>query len=497
MQYNAVKTLLQETSKSMKKQGVDVVANYPQILADDALFDYYVDALSEGLESGIKEEFKSMSGLVREGILAETVYGFKPQAQLILPVFRKVWPALVAREALTVLPMDQPEIIRPFLIAVAKVGGVEFPLPDLARDVSSAKQIGVASNYAIAVPSTVDIIGTEGLSHADYHLQRDFQIVGVTYTVDGSTMVDVDVLVEPNEEGQFSFDVDLGTSGLVDTVFGSIDFFKGTVTVASSRASNTEHVTAITIVASISGAEEMVANRISFKHLKIRLNAIDHEVQAEWTIQYEQDVKAYFDMDVQAQLVDTFGNVIALDIDRRLINTLLRETAAFHPAASRTFHKIPPATFALGRKEWYNQLVVQLNEVSNQIYVDTNIGVANTVVANPMDVAILKSTSDYAFKGNTTGGSFGSSPVAGVLDDSWKVLSSPVVPQGKMLVVLKPENPDHAVFVFAPYRPLTITPFPLGRKPVMTFLSRYAAKFIRHEGVGIIEIDDTNVPTTP
>lgn len=281
MQYNAVKTLLQETSKSMKKQGVDVVANYPQILADDALFDYYVDALSEGLESGIKEEFKSMSGLVREGILAETVYGFKPQAQLILPVFRKVWPALVAREALTVLPMDQPEIIRPFLIAVAKVGGMEFPLPDLTRDISSAKQIGVASNYAIAVPSTVDIIGTEGLSHADYHLQRDFQIVGVTYTVDGSTMVDVDVLVEPNEEGQFSFDVDLGTSGLVDTVFGSIDFFKGTVTVASSRASNTEHVTAITIVASISGAEEMVANRISFKHLKIRLNAIDHEVQAD------------------------------------------------------------------------------------------------------------------------------------------------------------------------------------------------------------------------
>ena len=83
--------------------------------------------------------------------------------------------------------MDQPEIIRPFLIAVAKVGGMEFPLPDLTRDVSSAAQIGVASDYAIAVPSTVDIIGTEGLSHADYHLQRDFQIVGVTYTVDGST----------------------------------------------------------------------------------------------------------------------------------------------------------------------------------------------------------------------------------------------------------------------------------------------------------------------
>ena len=50
MQYNAVKTLLQETSKSMKKQGVDVVTNYPQILFDDALFDYYVDTFLRALK---------------------------------------------------------------------------------------------------------------------------------------------------------------------------------------------------------------------------------------------------------------------------------------------------------------------------------------------------------------------------------------------------------------------------------------------------------------
>jgi hypothetical protein len=490
MQYSAVKSLLQETAKSMKKQGVDVVANYPQILADDALFDYYVEALSEGLELNMKDEFKTMSGLVREGILAETVYGFKPQAQLILPVFRKMWPALVAREALTVLPMEQPEIIRPFLIAVAKVGNEEFDLPNLQRDVSSATQIGVTAPALVAVPSITDLLAAQGLNPSQAHLQRDFQIVSVTFTTDnGSTTSDVDILVEPNEEGMFNFDVELGTSGLVDHVSGNVDYFKGTVTVSNTRAGEAERVTGISIVASISGFEEMYANKISFKHLKIRMNAIDHEVQAEWTIQYEQDVKAYFDMDVQAQLVDTFGNVIALDIDRKLINALIRETSIFHPNAIKTFSKTPDANFAFGRKEWYNQIVVQLNEVSNQIYVDTNIGVANTIVANPLDVAILKTTSDYSFKGNTVGGgAFGNSPIAGVLDDTWKVLSSPVVPQGKMIVLLKPENPDHAVFVFAPYRPLTITPFPLGRKPVMTFLSRYAAKFIRHEGVGLIEI---------
>ncbi len=485
MQYNDLRTLLQETAKSMKKQGVDVNSNYPQIMSDDTLFDYYTEALSEGLNDQMKGEFKEISQLVRKGILAETVYGFKPQAQLIMPVFRKMWPNLVAREAMTVLPMDQPEIVRPFLMAVANIGGTEVPLPSVNTSVSGGTQIGVSTPLTLSVPSVTDLLDLNGLDSETAHLQRDFQIVGVTYH-DGVEEKTADILVEPDDEGNFAFSFDVA-DGVTDYVSGNVDFFTGIVTVSHTATANPQ-VTGITIVASISGFEEMRANKISFKHLKIRLNAIDHEIQAEWSIQYEQDVKAYFDFDVQAQLVDTFGNQVALDIDRKLINALINETQTFHSSAVKTFSKTPDPNFAFGKKEWYNEIAVTLNEVSNQVYVDTNMGVANTIIANPLDVAILKSTSDYAFKGNGTGGSFGSTPYVGTFDDAWKVLSSPVVPQGKMVVLLKPENPDHAVYVFAPYRPLTITPYPLGRKPSMSFLSRYAAKFIRHEGAGLINI---------
>lgn len=488
MQYKAVKTLLQETAKSMKKQGVDVTSNYPQLISDDTLFDYYTDALSEGLNEQMKGEFKEMSELVRRGILAETVYGFKPQAQLIMPVFRKMWPMLVAREAMTVLPMDQPEIVRPFLMAVATVGGAEVALPNMNTNVSGGTQIGVATPLTLDVPSTTDLLDLNGLDSTVAHLQRDFQIVGVTYKDGAGDTQTADILVEPDDEGNFSFAFDVSDS-VTDYVSGHVDFFSGLVSTSSTRAGEaTAVVSGITIVASISGFEEMYANKISFKHLKVRLNAIDHEVQAEWSIQYEQDVKAYFDFDVQAQLVDTFGNVVALDIDRKLINALINETNVFHSSAVKTFSKTPDEGFAFGKKEWYNQIAVTLNEVSNQVYVDTHMGVANTIIANPLDVAVLKSTNDYKFTGNTTGGEFGSSPVAGTFDESWKVLSSPVVTQGKMVVLLKPENPDHAVYIFAPYRPLTITPYPIGRKPSMSFLSRYAAKFIRHEGAGLINI---------
>ena len=92
MKYNAIKNLLTETSSQMKKLGVDMFSEYPQIMSEDTLFENYKLSLAEGLEGDAHEEFLELADLVREGVLIETVYGFKPQAQLIMPIFRKMWP---------------------------------------------------------------------------------------------------------------------------------------------------------------------------------------------------------------------------------------------------------------------------------------------------------------------------------------------------------------------------------------------------------------------
>jgi len=203
-------------------------------------------------------------------------------------------------------------------------------------------------------------------------------------------------------------------------------------------------------------------------------------------------------LDVQSQLVDTFGKTVAMDIDRRLLHKIMNETRRFNPTSCGTgaigdrftFSKTPQGNFAWGKKEWLSQIVLPLNDLSAKIYTDTNIDVANVILCNPIDLALIKSMGDYRFKGNVKGGEFGESPFVGTLDDAWKILSSPIIPQGHMPVLLQPDNPDSAVFVFAPYRPLTITPWPLGRKPSMSFISRYACRFIRREGVGVVRIVD-------
>ena len=104
----------------------------------------------------------------------------------------------------------------------------------------------------------------------------------------------------------------------------------------------------------------MYANKVHLKSTYVKFRAEDIEIQTDWTIQEEQDYKAYFDIDIQTQLVDHMGKIIAMDIDRRILNKLIRETELFNPTSCGngtsdedrfTFDRRPMKNFAWGPKE--------------------------------------------------------------------------------------------------------------------------------------------------
>jgi hypothetical protein len=99
-----------------------------------------------------------------------------------------------------------------------------------------------------------------------------------------------------------------------------------------------------------------------------------------------------------------------------------------------------------------DQIVVKLNDLSAKIYVDTNMTQPNVIIANPLDLTLFKNTANYKFEGDIKGGEYGETPVAGTLNDTWKALSTPLMPQGKILVLIKPSDEANAVFVYAPYK---------------------------------------------
>ncbi len=105
--YQQIRGLLKETEQFLGKHGAHPISDFTTILQEDSLFDLYSNSLSEGLDGKMREEFSTYSEQVRQGLLTETVYGFNPVAPLVMPIFRRMWPQLVVREALTTMPMDQ------------------------------------------------------------------------------------------------------------------------------------------------------------------------------------------------------------------------------------------------------------------------------------------------------------------------------------------------------------------------------------------------------
>jgi len=226
----------------------------------------------------------------------------------------------------------------------------------------------------------------------------------------------------------------------------------------------------------------------------IRFVTKDRRISAEWTVNFEQDTKALFDIQIQSELINMIGDQIALDIDREVINTLISANSSLNPDThTNTFDKNPPTSFTWGPKAWYENILPTLSKLSAQIYNSSHMGSANILACNPLDAAIFESLNSFEYAGNSTeGGDVGyrSATVAG---GKWKLYVSSVVPQGTILTLYRSTDNSRAVFVYAPYVPSLLMPYPLGTIPSLTIMSRYATKIIRNEGLGVLKVVDTSV----
>jgi hypothetical protein len=137
---------------------------------------------------------------------------------------------------------------------------------------------------------------------------------------------------------------------------------------------------------------------------------------------------------------------------------------------------------------WLENILPPLNELSAAIYTDTNIAAGNTIACNPLDAAVFESLQEFRYTGKSDENGDLGYESATVANGKWKILVSSVVPQGKSVVVFKPVEELKAVFIFAPYVPAVLSPYPLGNKPSLTILSRYGTQLVRPQGIAILNI---------
>ena len=483
-----MKELLQEVYATTKKiSGVDPSkpGNLKAVLVDDAAFEAYVTGLAESIENKRdREQFTILAENTRINLLENSMFQINPYETLTLPILRVFYPKLIAKELVTVSPMDKPETVKAFIKAqfTPSNNSTQYDAPVTSTDISQGYAFGTPVAASIPVPSSsYDVLATASpaLTSTQAHLERDFEITAVS--ADGTAWTSVSIV--PAVEGHFSQSVTIG--GTADVISGQVDYLNGTVDISSA----TSTATFVRYTVTISLEENRVNPSVTLNVEKVRLYARDRQISANWTVNMEQDMRALFDVSMQAEIVNILGQQVALDIDREIINALLTANTRLNAAShTSSFNRTPPTAYTWGTKYWHENIIPVLNQLSGQVYTDTNIDAANTIAANPLDVAILEDLQTFNYTGTSSvDGDMGyrSATVAG---GKWKVLTSSVVTQGTMLMVYKPVEELKAIYFYSPYVPAVLHPYPLGFTPSLTILSRYATALVRSNGIAACTI---------
>ena len=482
-----MKELLTEAYKSTKKiTGIDPSKPKAvrEILVNDDHFDTYVRSLMEGLDQKDMKPFRTLAENTRRAVMENSMYQLNPYESLALPLLRVFYPKTIAKELVTIVPMDKPEVVRGFIRASFKrfSDANTYNAPS-NTDISRGPSVVVPISSMVATNVAVDILDAAGLTQDIAHLEKDFEITGVNIT-DGVTPETVSVSIKPTVDGEFSANIE-SVGGLTDTLTGRIDYLTGILEVASVA----NRIDQVAYTATLSLEENTINPRTKFNIDKLRLIATDRQISTEWSIQMEQDVKALFNVDIQAELVSVIGQQIVLDIDREIVLALIAASENLNGAThAATFDKTAPAGFTWGPKAWMENVLPTLNELSASIYTDTNIAAGNVLACNPLDATIFESLNEFRYTGKSDEDGDMGYESATVANGKWKVLVSSVVPQGKSLVIYKPVEEMKATYIFAPYVPAVLTPYPLGNMPSLTVLSRYGTQLIRPQGISVLSV---------
>ena len=235
----------------------------------------------------------------------------------------------------------------------------------------------------------------------------------------------------------------------------------------------------------------------------VSVTAITKKLKAKWTPELGQDLNAYHNLDAEVELTSILSEQIALEIDREIVEDLVKGATAATFFWSRSpglfVDKETGAEVGAGAaapdftgtvSEWYETLLETCNDVSAQIHRKTLRGGANFLVTSPEVANILEFTS--GFRANVTvddnKGVAGTQKV-GAINKRYDVFVDPYFPRNLILVGRKGNSFLESGYVYAPYVPLQVTPTIFGvedfvpRKGVMT---RYAKEMVRPDMYGLV-----------
>ena len=227
------------------------------------------------------------------------------------------------------------------------------------------------------------------------------------------------------------------------------------------------------------------------------------KLKAVWSPELAQDLNAYHSIDAEAELTAMLSDYISAEIDLEILDMLIQAapsiTTEYWSAEigkvwnGSSFAASSFTGTAWTNMTWYQTLGQKMQKVSNKIHQLTMRGGANFAVVSPTVATILETIP--GFMAGTDGDKMefaGGVSKVGSFQNRYTIYKNPYMKENIVLLGFRGSNFLETGAVYAPYIPLIMTPLvydPTNFTPRRGVMTRYAKKVVRPEFFGKILID--------
>lgn len=229
------------------------------------------------------------------------------------------------------------------------------------------------------------------------------------------------------------------------------------------------------------------------------------KLKSQWTPEFAQDLNAYHSIDAEAELTSILSEYISMELDLELLDMLIQDAVTVEHWSAENNHFWSEAANAYVTDDtlgvsgyyntqggWFQTLGTKIQKVSNKVHQKTLRGGCNFIVCSPTVATVLESIPGYAAAtdGDKMEFAMGVQKV-GALNSRFKVYKNPYMKENTMLMGYKGSQFLEAGAVYAPYVPLLMTPLvydPETFTPRKGIMTRYAKKMLRPEFYGKIYV---------
>lgn len=308
-----------------------------------------------------------------------------------------------------------------------------------------------------------------------------FRVVSQKYgkgiVEDGSLLIDLD-LAKPSKKQGESIDGYVGVDAAVlgEDAQAIADFFA----VAWSQYDSLELETEI--------------GEVSFKLDSVTVSVEERKLRATWSPELAQDVSAFHNIDAEAELTALLSEQIAAEIDREI----LRDLRKLAPWKCRWdvngWRRQAGFSTNYTQKDWNQELMTKVNQVSAQIHKATLRGGANFIVVSSEISAVFDNLEFFHVSdANPESDQYNMGiERIGSLQNRYQVYRDPYSPSWSIIIGHKGKTILDSGYIYAPYIPMQLTPTiynPENFAPVKGIMTRYAKKCVNNRFYGAVMVD--------